>query len=215
MKRAPLLVLAGTVAGFIGVLSFHTRPAGLVTSGAPAGGGTYGGTPAATPKATPTGHAPAGRGTVRTALGAEESFNFGVLDVQVTVRGTRITDVSVPTLQVAELTSQQSANRPFLFSGPRRSRPRAPGSTEFPAPRSPARPTPSPCRQHWTSCTTSDPLRAQSAPSAAGCPHGQQAGAYGDHRGQRGARPGPGAARSRRRQSRSRREVPAKLAGLA
>jgi len=107
MKRAPLLVLAGTVAGFIGVLSFHTRPAGLVTSGAPAGGGTYGGTPAATPKATPTGHAPAGRGTVRTALGAEESFNFGVLDVQVTVRGTRITDVSVPTLQVAELTSQQ------------------------------------------------------------------------------------------------------------
>lgn len=30
-----------------------------------------------------------------------------MLDVQVTVRGTRITDVSVPTLQVAEPTSQQ------------------------------------------------------------------------------------------------------------
>jgi uncharacterized protein with FMN-binding domain len=30
-----------------------------------------------------------------------------VLDVKVTVRGTRITDVSVPTLQVAEPTSQQ------------------------------------------------------------------------------------------------------------
>ena len=26
MKRAPLLVLAGTVAGFVGVLTFHTRP---------------------------------------------------------------------------------------------------------------------------------------------------------------------------------------------
>ena len=29
MKRAPLLVLAGTAAGFVGVLSFHTRPAAL------------------------------------------------------------------------------------------------------------------------------------------------------------------------------------------
>ena len=106
MKRAPLLVLAGTVAGFIGVLSFHTRPAGLVTSGTQAGG-TSDGTPAATPKATPARRPPAGRGAVRTALGAEEQFNYGVLDVQVTVRGTRITDVSVPTLQVAEPTSQQ------------------------------------------------------------------------------------------------------------
>ena len=107
MKRAPLLVLTGTVAGFIGVLSFHTRPAGLVTSGAQPGGGTSGGTQAATPKATPAGRPPAARGAVRTALGAEEPFNYGVLDVQVTVRGTRITDVSVPTLQVAEPTSQQ------------------------------------------------------------------------------------------------------------
>lgn len=107
MKRAPLLVLAGTVAGFIGVLSFHTRPAGLVTSGIQAGGRTSDGTPAAAPKATPARRPPAGRGAVRTALGAEEQFNYGVLDVQVTVRGTRITDVSVPTLQVAEPTSQQ------------------------------------------------------------------------------------------------------------
>jgi uncharacterized protein with FMN-binding domain len=107
MKRAPLLVLTGTVAGFIGVLSFHTRPAGLVTSGAQPGGGTSGATQAATPKATPAGRPPAARGAVRTALGAEEPFNYGVLDVQVTVRGTRITDVSVPTLQVAEPTSQQ------------------------------------------------------------------------------------------------------------
>jgi uncharacterized protein with FMN-binding domain len=107
MKRAPLLVLTGTVAGFIGVLSFHTRPAGLVTSAAQPGGGTSGATQAATPKATSAGRPPAARGAVRTALGAEEPFNYGVLDVQVTVRGTRITDVSVPTLQVAEPTSQQ------------------------------------------------------------------------------------------------------------
>jgi uncharacterized protein with FMN-binding domain len=107
MKRAPLLVLAGTVAGFIGVLSFHTRPAGLVTSGTRAGSGTSDSTSAAAPKATPARRPPAGGGAVRTALGAEEQFNYGVLDVQVTVRATRIIDVSVPTLRVAEPTSQQ------------------------------------------------------------------------------------------------------------
>jgi uncharacterized protein with FMN-binding domain len=107
MKRAPLLVLAGTVAGFIGVLSFHTRPTGLVTSGTQAGGGQPASTPAATPKATSAARPSAGHRAVRTALGADEQFNYGVLDVQVTVRGNRITGVTVPALQVAEPTSQQ------------------------------------------------------------------------------------------------------------
>lgn len=107
MKRAPLLVLAGTVAGFIGVLSFHTRPVGLVTSDAQTGGGQPAGTPAATPKARSAARPQAGHRAVRTALGAEEQFGYGVLDVQVTVRRNRITDVSVPSLQVAEPTSQQ------------------------------------------------------------------------------------------------------------
>jgi uncharacterized protein with FMN-binding domain len=41
-----------------------------------------------------------------------------VLDVKVTVSGTRITDVSVPTLQVAEFTSQQISEQaiPLLTS---------------------------------------------------------------------------------------------------
>ena len=40
-------------------------------------------------------------------MGATEQFGYGLLDVKVTVSGTRITDVSVPTLEVAEFTSQQ------------------------------------------------------------------------------------------------------------
>lgn len=115
VKRAPLLVLAGTAVGFIGVLTFHTRPADVVTSGTQADGGTSGSTPAtgpatgptARPTATRSRRPAAGRRAIRSVVGAEEPFNYGVLDVRVTVRGTRITDVSVPTLQVAEPTSQQ------------------------------------------------------------------------------------------------------------
>jgi uncharacterized protein with FMN-binding domain len=102
VKRAPLLVLTGTVAGFVGVLSFHTRPATLTQPG----GGT-GANPVGTPVATPPAHGVAGPGAVRSAVGATEQFGYGLLDVKVTVSGTRITDVSVPTLQVAEFTSQQ------------------------------------------------------------------------------------------------------------
>ena len=102
MKRAPLLVLTGTVVGFIGVLSFHTRPATLMQPG----GGTGGG-PARTPVSASPAHGVAGPGAVRRAVGATEQFGYGLLDVKVTVSGTRITDVSVPTLQVAEFTSQQ------------------------------------------------------------------------------------------------------------
>jgi hypothetical protein len=114
MKRAPLLVLAGIAAGFLGVLGFHTRPAALTLPGAEANGGNPGGTPAATRSAGPS----AGPGTIRSALGPSEQFGYGVLDVKVTVSGTRITAVSVPTLQVAELTSQQICQQaiPLLTS---------------------------------------------------------------------------------------------------
>lgn len=120
MKRAPLLVLAGTAAGFIGVLGSHTRPAALTLPGAGANGGNPGGTPAATRSAAPPASpaSPAAPGAVRSALGPSEQFGYGMLDVKVTVRGTRITGVSVPTLQVAEFTSQQICEQaiPLLTS---------------------------------------------------------------------------------------------------
>jgi FMN-binding domain len=114
MKRAPLLVLAGTVAGFIGVLGFHTRSAAPTLPGPGANGGNPGGTPAATRSAIPA----AGQGAIRSALGPSEQFGYGVLDVKVTVSGTRITHVSVPTLRVAEFTSHQICDQaiPLLTS---------------------------------------------------------------------------------------------------
>jgi len=106
MKRAPLLVLAGTVAGFTGVLVFHTRPATLMQPAAGTGANPSR-SAAATPTATAGNRGVVGPGAVHSAVGASEQFGYGVLDVKVTVRGTRITNVSVPTLEVAEYTSQQ------------------------------------------------------------------------------------------------------------
>ncbi len=69
MKRAPLLVLAGTVAGFIGVLGFHTRSAALA-SPAPGASGQHPGRP------DDTGRHTAGPGAVRSAVGAERAVRL-------------------------------------------------------------------------------------------------------------------------------------------
>jgi hypothetical protein len=107
MRGAPWLVLAGTVAGFVAVLSFHTRqlpPAAL--DSARAAGGPASGVPAS--EAGPAASGPtAWHATVRTAVGPSTHFGYGLLEVKVTVRGTRITNVSVPVLETAEPTSQQ------------------------------------------------------------------------------------------------------------
>lgn len=110
MNRAPLLILAGTVAGFAGVLGLHTRSAALA-SPAPGASGQH-------PTAQTTSGVQASPGAVRSAVGVSEQFGYGVLDVKVTVSGNRITDVSVPSLQVAEPTSQQICDQaiPLLRS---------------------------------------------------------------------------------------------------
>jgi len=104
MKRAPLLLFAGTAAGFIGVLGFHVRQA-PPTAVAPRTASGPSGVASAAGR-TPAGPV-AGQGAVRSALGSEVQYGYGVLDVKVTVSGSRITDVSVPLLQTAEPTSQQ------------------------------------------------------------------------------------------------------------
>lgn len=107
MKRAPLLVSAGTVAGFIGILGFHSRQGPLAT---PAGGTSAAPAASSSPAPSSSGTAqtgPVAAGAARTATGPEEQFGYGQLDVKVTVRGSRITDVSVPVLQTAEPMSQQ------------------------------------------------------------------------------------------------------------
>ncbi len=115
MKRASLLVLTGTVAGFAGVLTFHTRPASptsLATSGSPPGGTQSAPSSQASPAASGAAQ-PATAGSVpaspaiRSATGPNVPFGYGALSVRVVARGTQITDVSVPAIQTAEPTSQQ------------------------------------------------------------------------------------------------------------
>ncbi len=98
VRRAPLLVFAGAVAGFLSVLGLHSRQAPAAPPGAS-------GSPSATPPATRP--RPAGPAAGRSAVGPEVQFGYGILDVRVTASGNRITDVSVPLLQTAEPTSQQ------------------------------------------------------------------------------------------------------------
>ena len=106
VRRAPLLLLAGTVAGFLGVLGLHSRQAPAT----PAGGRAAGGPSATAPATRPAQAAPpaqAGPAAGRSAVGPDVQFGYGILDVKVTAGGNRITDVSVPLLQTAEPTSQQ------------------------------------------------------------------------------------------------------------
>jgi uncharacterized protein with FMN-binding domain len=114
MKRAPLFVFAGTVAGLAGILSFHTHP----QTSAPAASA---GTPAAKAspttaarrqhrtKSKPAGSTAASSDAVRNLTGATERYGYGRLAVRVTVRGSRIINVSVPTLETSEQYSQQLA----------------------------------------------------------------------------------------------------------
>jgi uncharacterized protein with FMN-binding domain len=128
MKRAPLFVLAGTAAGLAGVLSFHTRPltsaalaspaspAALSTHGQGSGGQGSGGQrkgPAARKRSAGPASVPTAPAGVRSVVGATEQYGYGQLAVKVSVRGSRITDVTVPVIQVAEQYSQQLAGQAF------------------------------------------------------------------------------------------------------
>jgi uncharacterized protein with FMN-binding domain len=111
MKRAPI-VIAGTVAGLVGVLEFHTSPAALTASAGsalPAASATpaAGSTPAASssprsgsaatasPAASPSASTAAAD---RTAVGPAVNYTYGVLSVQVTVSGSKIINVGIASL---------------------------------------------------------------------------------------------------------------------
>jgi uncharacterized protein with FMN-binding domain len=100
--------MAGAV-GFAGVLVLHAN------SSPPVFGSTapVGSTPTTTTVAAPgstTSTLPLS-GALRTVVGASERYGYGVLSVRVTVQGSRITEVSVASLQTAEQYSQSLAQQ--------------------------------------------------------------------------------------------------------
>jgi FMN-binding domain len=108
MKRAAWYVIAGTVAGFVAVVDAHgqaptppiaVHPAapGIATSPGAAAG------PAAGPARA--------AGSSRQVTGVLEQYGYGELAVTITVRGSEITNVSVPVLRTAEPYSQQLATQ--------------------------------------------------------------------------------------------------------
>lgn len=106
------LVLGGTAAGVAGVLAFHTQGTHLKIPSAAAVGGTSGtaspstassgapaasagaGTPASSGTPAPSGTASA----TRSATSADTPFQYGDMAVNVTVNGTRITKVTIATV---------------------------------------------------------------------------------------------------------------------
>ena len=108
MKRAPWLVVAGAVAGFLGVIGLHktAAPAALASQGAkPAGQASHS---ARRGPARQAGRRSAPAAAV-TTLGALERYGYGELAARVSISGGRITGITVPVLRTAEQYSQQLA----------------------------------------------------------------------------------------------------------
>ncbi len=109
MKRAPIMI-AGTVAGLLGVLEFHTTPAKLSAASlpaapaasAPATGGNSGRTsPSGSGASAGTASGPnaAGQpGGSHSAVGPGVNYYFGVVSVKVTVSSGKIVKVGIASL---------------------------------------------------------------------------------------------------------------------
>jgi uncharacterized protein with FMN-binding domain len=105
VKRGPI-VIAGTVAGLIAVLEFHTTPAKLTLAGgstlpASASGSGTGRQPATGPSQSAPTAGPAstgGRAASGTATGPSVNYNYGILSVKVTVSRGKITKIGLASL---------------------------------------------------------------------------------------------------------------------
>jgi uncharacterized protein with FMN-binding domain len=139
VQRAPLLVISGAVAGFAGLIGWHSMAGAPAPLAAPAGPARAAGKPAQAGKAAAAGSsghrgragttrqpataggatgAAGAAGAVRTATGPAENFGYGTIAVRVTVRGNRVIAASVSILSTLEPTSQQISGQaiPILHS---------------------------------------------------------------------------------------------------
>jgi uncharacterized protein with FMN-binding domain len=117
MKRGPV-ALASTAAGLVAVIALHSSPSPSPLAGGPTT------TTSSPPPPSSTGSSPATTtttalpGALLSAVGPSEQYGYGVISVKVTVKGHRIMDVTVASLQTAESYSQQLAQQaiPMLQS---------------------------------------------------------------------------------------------------
>jgi uncharacterized protein with FMN-binding domain len=122
MKKA-VAAAASSAAGFAVVLGAHAALSGsrglaaslqkaAAAGSAGRGASSSGRAPSAGATApTVARTAPVQGGAVASAVGTSEQYGYGVLSVRVTVEGSRITDVSVASLQTAESYSQMLAQQ--------------------------------------------------------------------------------------------------------
>ena len=123
MKRARAVAVA-TVAGLAGVLSFHTKsaPLGLgkvVGAAAPARSSSSVPTSTAAGSSAkvaqgPTSTSPApttAPPTTRTATGTAINYNYGVLSVEATVSGTKLTNVTIASIDEGGNSRSQSIDQ--------------------------------------------------------------------------------------------------------
>jgi len=105
MRRATI-VIAATVAGLVGVLSFHTKSAPLTLGSVPASAATRGPPTTSIAAGPPPGRGSSSAGapptpsasTTRSTTGPAVNYNYGILSVSVTVAGKKITKVGIASL---------------------------------------------------------------------------------------------------------------------
>jgi uncharacterized protein with FMN-binding domain len=112
MRRSPIVVIA-TGAGLAGVLAFHTTPSRLSLGALPAPSGRS----PAPPTTAPATAGPGGSSSppkqsstasaTRTVDGPAVNYNFGVLSVSVTVKGTRIVKVGIASIDDGGMSRSQ------------------------------------------------------------------------------------------------------------
>jgi uncharacterized protein with FMN-binding domain len=107
MRRTPIVAIA-TVAGLAGVLAFHTTPSRLSLGRLP---GPSGGSPGPATPGQGGSSSPPKRGSTtsaaRTVDGPAVNYNFGVLSVSVTVKGTRIVKVGIASIDDGGMSRSQ------------------------------------------------------------------------------------------------------------
>ncbi len=110
MKRAPI-VLTGTACGLVAVIGYHAAApqAAALTAGSSAGTSSTATTAKSSSTAATASTAKTSTTTTaatRSAVGSDAQYQYGDLEVKVTMTGSRITDVSVAKLNVYDPRSE-------------------------------------------------------------------------------------------------------------